>query len=106
VFTTAAGTGRDKDNVAAKVLRPIVALAGKVLEAAGEMPLPAGITAHKLRHTFASLLFAIGRDPVYAMQQLGHPDPKFTLRIYAHMMRRSDAERAALKALVEAPNGH
>jgi integrase len=35
------------------------------------------------------------------MQQLGHADPAFTLRVYAHAMRRSDEERARLKALVE-----
>jgi hypothetical protein len=32
--------------------------------------------------------------------QLGHTDPKFTLRVYAHIMRRSSEERARLKALV------
>jgi hypothetical protein len=35
------------------------------------------------------------------MQQLGHTDPAFTLRVYSHMMRRNEAEREALKALVE-----
>ena len=44
---------------------------------------------------------AIGRDPTYVMQQLGHTDPAFTLRVYAHVMRRSDEEREELKALVE-----
>jgi hypothetical protein len=35
------------------------------------------------------------------MQQLGHTDPGFTLRVYAHMMRRSEDERDRPKALVE-----
>ena len=35
------------------------------------------------------------------MQQLGHTDPAFTLRVYSHAMRRSDEEREQLKALVE-----
>jgi hypothetical protein len=35
------------------------------------------------------------------MQQLGHTDPAFTLRVYAHAMRRSEQEREQLKALVE-----
>ena len=35
------------------------------------------------------------------MQQLGHTDPAFTLRVYSHMMRRSDEEREELEALVE-----
>jgi integrase len=62
---------------------------------------PKGITPHKLRHTFASVQFAIGKDPTYVMNQLGHTDPAFTLRVYAHMMRRSPEEREALKAPVE-----
>lgn len=56
---------------------------------------------NKLRHTFASILVAIGKDPTSVMQQLGHTDPAFTLRVYSHMMRRSDEEREQLKALVE-----
>ena len=36
------------------------------------------------------------------MQQLGHTDPAFTLRVYSHMKRRSEGERDRLKALVEA----
>jgi hypothetical protein len=35
------------------------------------------------------------------MQQLGHTDPAFTFRVYAHVMRRSEDERKRLKALVE-----
>jgi hypothetical protein len=35
------------------------------------------------------------------MPQLGHTDPAFTLRLYAHTMRRSEDERERLKALVE-----
>ena len=35
------------------------------------------------------------------MQQLGHTDPAFTLRVYTHMMRRESGEREALKALVQ-----
>lgn len=50
---------------------------------------------------FASILVAIGKDPTYVMQQLGHTDPAFSLRVYAHAMRRSEDEQARLKALVE-----
>ena len=35
------------------------------------------------------------------MQQLGHTDPAFTLRVYAHTMRRSEEERERLRALVQ-----
>ncbi len=34
------------------------------------------------------------------MAQLGHTDPKFTLRVYTHVMRRDPAERQRLKALL------
>ena len=57
-------------------------------------------TTYKLRHTFASTLIACGEDPASVMAQLGHTDPKFTLRVYTHMMRRGPDERARLKALV------
>ena len=59
------------------------------------------MTAHKLRHTFASLLVALGNDPAYVMAQLGHTDPKFTLRIYTHGMRRLEGDKERLQALVE-----
>ena len=75
--------------------------ANRLVEERGLQPLPLGITPHKLRQTFASILVAIGKDPTYVMQQLGHTDPAFTLRVYSHMMRRSDEEREELKALVE-----
>jgi integrase len=75
--------------------------ANRLVEERGLQPLPLGITPHRLRHTFASILVAIGRDPTYVMQQLGQPDPAFTLRVYAHTMRRSEEERERLKALVQ-----
>jgi integrase len=59
------------------------------------------VTPHQLRHTYASVLFALGRDPRYVMEQLGHTDPKFTLRVYAHAMRFSEEARVRLKAFVE-----
>ena len=101
VFTTAAGGKRDKDNLARRVMGPIVARTDELLAERGEHPLPVGVTAHKLRHTFASMLIALGKDPAYVMGQLGHADPKFTLRVYTHMMRRGDDERQALLDLVE-----
>ncbi len=66
----------------------------------GELPLPPRLTAHKLRHTFASLLVASGKDPAYVMTQLGQTDPAFTLRVYGHAMRRDESARERLKALL------
>jgi hypothetical protein len=44
-----------------------------------------------------------GHDPASVMYQLGHVDPAFTLRTYAHVMRRGSEERARLRKLVEGP---
>ena len=55
---------------------------------------------HALRGTFASLLVALGRDPRYVMAQLGHTDPKFTLKVCAQTMAFGDDQRARLEALV------
>ena len=67
--------------------------ANEKLERANEPP-------HALRGTFASLLVALGRDPRYVMAQLGHTDPKFTLKVCAQTMAFGDDQRARLEALV------
>jgi integrase len=101
VFVTASGTARSRHNLRQDVVDAAVTHAHRLVEERGMQPLPLGITPHKLRHTFASILVAIGKDPTYVMQQLGHTDPAFTLRVYSHAMRRSEEEREQLKALVE-----
>jgi integrase len=100
VFPTGTGGHRDKDNLRNRILTSAVKRADQLLEERGQTPLPRGVTPHKLRHTFASILIATGEDPASVMAQLGHTDPKFTLRVYTHIMRRGPAERARLKALV------
>jgi integrase len=105
VFPTMTGGRRDKDNVRNRVLKQAVDRADELLEARGHVPLPKGVTPHKLRHAFASTLIACGEDPASVMAQIGHTDPKFTLRVYTHMMRRSPEERARLKALVRGDQG-
>ena len=83
------------------MIRPVVAHADELLAERGQPPLPDGVTAHKLRHTFASILYVRGEDPPYVMAQLGHTDAGFTLRVYAHAMRRDEGDKERLKALVE-----
>jgi len=101
VLVTSTGKARDRHNLRKDIVAPVVRRAEELLAKRGSQPLPLGITPHKLRHTFASILVAIGKDPTYVMHQLGHTDPAFTLRVYSHMMRRSPEERERLKALVE-----
>jgi len=100
VFPTVTGGRRDKDNLRERVLAQVFERANELLEERGRVPLPKGLTPHKLRHTYASVLIACGEDPISVMKQLGHTDPAFTLRVYSHMMSREPGERARLKALV------
>lgn len=100
VFPNSHGGRRSVANLRARVLAPVLVRADELLAARGQTPLPQGVTPHKLRHTFASILVACGEDPTSVMAQLGHTDPKFTLRVYSHVMRRNPTERAQLKALV------
>jgi integrase len=100
VFPTQAGGPMNPSNVRSRILAPAVKLASKQLVQAGETPLSAKLTPHKLRHTFASLLVALGVDPGAVMDQLGHTDPTFTLRVYRHGMRRDPDSQARLRKLV------
>lgn len=50
------------------------------------------ITAHMLRHTYASLLYEAGVDVKSAQRFLGHSDIETTLEIYTHLTRRKEAE--------------
>lgn len=100
VFPTRTGAARDKDAVRNRILRPVVARANELLESRGQVPLPEGLSPHKLRHTFTSILIALGEDPASVMLELGHTDPTFTLRVYTHVMRRSPGERDSLRSLV------
>lgn len=43
------------------------------------------ITAHWLRHTYATILYMSGVDVLTAKEQLGHADIKTTLEIYTHL---------------------
>lgn len=43
------------------------------------------ITAHWLRHTYATLLYLSGVDILTAKEQLGHADIQTTLNIYTHL---------------------
>jgi len=108
VCPTQTGGPMNPSNVRNRILTPAVALADERLQKAGATPLPAGVTPHKLRHTFASLLVALGTDPGAVMDQLGHADPAFTLRVYRHGMRRDEDSRAQLAQLIgaEGPKRH
>ncbi len=86
LFPTATGGHRDKNNVRKRVLEPVIARADELIAERGQHPLPRGVTPHKLRHTFASILVALGRDPAYVMAQRPHRPG-----VHASRLRARDA---------------
>lgn len=77
MFVTSSGKPRDRHNLRQRVVAPIVRKADELLATRDIHPLPTGLSPHKLKHTFASLVVALGNDP------------------------GDSGEREALKALVE-----
>jgi integrase len=58
---------------------------------------------HALRHYFASVLIDVGESDKAVAEYLGHADPGFTLRVYAHLFPASeDRARRALDAAFRA----
>jgi integrase len=60
---------------------------------------------HALRHFYASVLIDAGESVKAVAEYLGHADPGFTLRVYAHLFP-SSGERARLaidRVLVRRP---
>lgn len=52
---------------------------------------------HALRHFYASVLIDVGESVRAVADYLGHADPGFTLRVYAHLFPASeDRARSAL----------
>jgi hypothetical protein len=45
--------------------------------------------------------YALGETPPVVMAEMGHSDAALALRIYAQAIRRDEAERGKLQALVE-----
>ena len=89
VFLTSMGTPQTRQNVRRRVLAPAIKRANEELKELGIEPI-GNVSPHGLRRTFASLRAACGDDPVYIAQQIGHEDVAFTLRTYAHAVKRRD----------------
>jgi integrase len=73
-FPTGTGGRRDRSNLRERVLAEVFERADQLLRERGELPLPKGLSPHKLRHTFASILVALGTDPAQVMRQIA-PQP-------------------------------
>lgn len=63
----------------------------RLLEKAG---LPTDIRFHDLRHTFVSRALQAGANPRAVSEIVGHHDPGFTLRRYAHALPQDTKEAA------------
>jgi integrase len=83
VFCSEAGTPLDERNVTRTWER-----VRRRAQKAGVRPLK----LHTTRHTFASLALAAGRSIRWVADQLGHSNPAFTLRPYAHALPVEDED--------------
>jgi integrase len=116
LFPTQPGGRLNPSNVRNRLLKGVPAKNGKpaikgVVERAnekragqGRMLLPATVTPHTLRRTFASLCFVAGRDLRWVMGQLGHDDPRMTLGVYAQCMKRKRIDHELVWALMRFPD--
>jgi integrase len=89
VLTTPTGRKQNPSNLRRDVLGPAVEAANERLAKDGIAPI-AAIGFHGLRRAYASLRCACGDDIRYTASQLGHEDPRFTLKAYAQATKRRD----------------
>ncbi len=86
VFATVIGTHQHPDNVSKRFVALVRRVDVKYL------------TLHGLRHTHATHLLAMGKNPRMVSERLGHADVAFTLQVYGHVLpghQREAAEAAA-----------
>ena len=84
VFASRNGTGLER-----KTARAALDRATKAAKLAAPKP-----TLHDLRHSHASMLFALDHNLVAIQRRLGHRKPDTTLRVYAHEWRYHEAQRS------------
>jgi integrase len=99
LFATRDGRPLNPSNVRQRIFARATQHAEAALRQKDLAPLPAELSPHSLRRTFASLLFALGEPPPYVMSQMGHTTPALTLAIYARTMHRRDGENDRLRVL-------
>ena len=72
---------RERNSVRTRILYGAIQKANKLL-AEDRPPLPDGLTFHSLRRTYAALRAELGEHPAITAAQMGHRDPRMTLRVY------------------------
>ena len=73
---------RERNSVRTRVLYGAVGKTNELLAKEDRPPLPDGITFHALRRTYAALRAELGEHPAITAAQMGHRDPRMTLRVY------------------------
>lgn len=73
---------RERNRVRTRILYRAIEKTNEQLAAEDSPPLPDGITFHSLRRTYAALRAELGEHPAITAAQMGHRDPRMTLRVY------------------------
>jgi integrase len=95
VFCGPTGVGRDHRSTSKGIERAVA-----------RAELGDGVSAHSLRHTFASILIVgLNYDPVSVSRQLGHKNPSFTQDTYAHLFDKA-RHAAELRRRLDEGFGH
>lgn len=96
VFVTRLGALLNPTGINTNVVRPLIRRAGL-----------GGLTAHGLRHSFASLALAGGADAAAVAADLGHASAVTTLRTYRHVLpsERGRVARRVADLLADEPAG-
>lgn len=73
---------RERNTVRTRILYAAVERTNERLAAEDRPPIPDGVTFHSLRRTYAALRAELGEHPAITAAQMGHRDPRMTLRVY------------------------
>ena len=86
---------RERNSLRTGVLYAAVERANELLARDGRPPLPDGVTFHALRRTYAALRAELGEHPAVTAAQMGHRDPRMTLRVYTDVTGQRPRTRMA-----------
>jgi integrase len=104
LFPTRTGGRLNAPNIRNRLLPEVVERANARREQAGQMLLPARVTPHTLRRTWAMLALTAGRDARWVMAQMGHTDARLTLQVYAQVIQRQRIDFDLVWGLMRFPD--
>lgn len=98
IWPTSTGRRRDRNNVRARLLAPVIDAARAALKRSevGE-PLPMRVTPHTFRRTAATAWYWLGRDERATMHEIGHRSSRLTLEVYAQPRPRDPKQKQMLE---------